>query len=115
MATDHLRERRAGIRPTIRTLNSMGLNVCSRRGDWRIAEEPFCREVLSGLVKTTRKVGTDPLAAYLDALATIRLGLVLPERAEGLHPDAARIAAAFPAYRDVLHRAARLRFDAQIY
>jgi ATP-dependent DNA helicase UvrD/PcrA len=115
MAAEQLRERTAGFQPTIRTLNSLGLNVCSRRGDWRIAEEPFCREVLSGLVKTTRKVGTDPLAAYLDALATIRLGLVPPEKAEDLHPDAAGIAAALPAYRDILHRAGRLDFDEQIY
>src|SRR5256885_1397455 len=115
MAADQLRERTAGFRPTIRTLNSLGLNVCSRRGDWRIAEEPFCREVLSGLVKTARKVGSDPLAPYLDALATIRLGLVPPEKAEDLHPDAAGIAAAFPAYRDMLHSAGRLDFDEQIY
>ena len=115
MAADQLRDRTAGFRPTIRTLNSLGLNVCSRRGDWRVAEEPFCREVLSRLVKTTRKVGTDPLAPYLDALATIRLGLVPPEKAEDFHPDAAGIAAAFPAYRDVLHGAGRLDFDEQIY
>lgn len=115
MAAAQLRERTAGFQPTIRTLNSLGLNVCSRRGDWRIAEEPFCRDVLSGLVKTARKVGTDPLAPYLDALATIRLGLVPPEKAEDMHPDAAGIAAAFPAYRDALHRAGRLDFDEQIY
>jgi len=124
MAADQLRERTAGFRPTIRTLNSLGLNICSRRspgsgsspgGQWRVAEEPFCREVLSSLVKTARKVGSDPLAPYLDALATIRLGLVPPEKAEDIHPDAAGIAAAFPAYRDVLHSAGRLDFDEQIY
>jgi DNA helicase-2/ATP-dependent DNA helicase PcrA len=115
MAADQLRDRTAGFRPTIRTLNSLGLNVCSRRGQWRVAEEPFCRDVLSGLVKTARKVGTDPLAPYLDALATIRLGLVPPEKAEDLHPDAAGIAAAFPAYRRALHDAGRLDFDEQIY
>ena len=115
MAAEQLRERTAGFQPTIRTLNSLGLNVCSRRGDWRIADEPFCREVLSALVKTTRKVGTDPLAPYLDALATIRLGLLPPEKAEDIHPDAAGIAAAFPAYRDILHREGRLDFDEQIY
>src|SRR5579884_2411057 len=115
MAADQLRERTAGFRPTIRTLNSLGLNVCSRRNQWRVAEEPFCRDVLSGLVKTARKVGTDPLAPYLDALATIRLGLVPPEKAEDLHPDAAGIAAAFPAYRQALHDAGRLDFDEQIY
>jgi DNA helicase-2/ATP-dependent DNA helicase PcrA len=48
-------------------------------------------------------------------LATIRLGLVPPEKAEDLHPDAAGIAAAFAAYRDVLHGSGRLDFDEQIY
>jgi DNA helicase II / ATP-dependent DNA helicase PcrA len=115
MAAEQLRERTAGFRPTIRTLNSLGLNVCSRRGQWRVAEEPYCRDVLSGLVKTARKVGTDPLAPYFDALATIRLGLVPPEKAEDLHPDAAGIAAAFPAYRRALHDSGRLDFDEQIY
>ncbi|HEV8625662.1 MAG TPA: ATP-dependent DNA helicase UvrD2, partial [Acidimicrobiia bacterium] len=47
--------------------------------------------------------------------ATIRLGLVPPEKAEDFHPDAAGIAAAFPAYRDILHGAGRLDFDEQIY
>ena len=115
LAAEQLRERTAGFRPTIRTLNSLGLAVCSRRGSWKVAEEPFCRDVLAGLVKTSRRVNTDPHAPYLDALAAIRLGLLPPERAEDRHPDAAGVAQAFAAYRKALHAAGRLDFDEQIY
>jgi DNA helicase-2/ATP-dependent DNA helicase PcrA len=117
LAAEQLRERTEGFRPAIRTLNSLGLAVCQRRGSWRVAEEPVQREILSGLVKTKgqRRVNTDPLAPYLDALSAIRLGLVAPERAEDLYPDAAGVAAAFPAYREQLHAGGLLDFDDQIY
>jgi len=117
LAAEQLRERTGGFRPTIRTLNSLGQAVCQRRGSWRVAEEPVQREILSGLVKTRgqRRVNTDPLAPYLDALSAIRLGLVPPERAEDLYPDAAGVAAAFPVYRERLHAGGLLDFDEQIY
>jgi DNA helicase II / ATP-dependent DNA helicase PcrA len=123
LAAEQLRERTAGFRPTIRTLNSLGLATCQRRGSWRVAEEPVQREILAGLIKSTgraktrgqRRVNTDPLAPYLDALSAIRLGLLPPERAEDLYPDAAGVAQVFPAYRAQLHAAGYLDFDEQIY
>jgi DNA helicase-2/ATP-dependent DNA helicase PcrA len=117
LAAGQLRDRTEGFRPTIRTLNSLGLHVCQRQGGrrFRVAEEREQREILAGLVTTRRKVNTDPLAPYLDALAAVRLGLCTPERAERLYPDATGLPAVFPAYRDRLEALDLLDFDEQIY
>ncbi|MDQ3945193.1 MAG: UvrD-helicase domain-containing protein, partial [Actinomycetota bacterium] len=117
LAAEQLRERTEGFRPTIRTLNSLGLSVCQRQPGrrLRVAEEREQREILAGLVTTRRKVNTDPLAPYLDALSAVRLGLCTPERAERLYPDATGLAAVFPAYRERLEALDLLDFDEQIY
>ena len=117
LAADQLRERTEGFQPTIRTLNSLGLHVCQRQPGrrFRLAEEREQREILAGLVTTRRKVNTDPLAPYLDALSAVRLGLCTPEQAEGLYPDATGLAAVFPAYRERLDALDLLDFDDQIY
>ncbi len=117
LAAEQLRERTEGFRPTIRTLNSLGLHVCQRQPDrrFRVAEEREQREILAGLVTTRRKVNTDPLAPYLDALAAVRLGLCTPEQAERLYPDATGLPAVFPAYRERLDALDLLDFDEQIY
>ncbi len=117
LAAEQLRERTAGFQPTIRTLNSLGLHVCQREGGrrFRVAEEREQREILAGLVTTRRKVNTDPLAPYLDALAAVRLGLCTPDQAERLYPDATGLPAVFPAYRERLETLDLLDFDEQIY
>jgi ATP-dependent DNA helicase UvrD/PcrA len=116
LAAEQLRERTQGFQPTIRTLNSLGLHVCQRAGRrFRVAEEREQREILAGLVTTRRKVNTDPLAPYLDALAAVRLGLCTPEQAERLYPDATGLPAVFPAYRERLETLDLLDFDEQIY
>ncbi|MGH9041030.1 MAG: ATP-dependent helicase, partial [Acidimicrobiia bacterium] len=117
LAAEQLRERTEGFRPTIRTLNSLGLHVCQLQPGrrFRVAEEREQREILAGLVTTRRKVNTDPLAPYLDALAAVRLGLCTPEQAERLYPDASGLPAVFPAYRERLDALDLLDFDEQIY
>ncbi|MGH8974411.1 MAG: ATP-dependent helicase, partial [Acidimicrobiia bacterium] len=117
LAAEQLRDRTEGFAPTIRTLNSLGLHVCQREGGrrFRVAEEREQREILAGLVTSRRKVNTDPLAPYLDALAAVRLGLCTPEQAERLYPDATGLPAVFPAYRERLDALDLLDFDEQIY
>ncbi|MGH9004923.1 MAG: ATP-dependent helicase, partial [Acidimicrobiia bacterium] len=117
LAAGQLRERTEGFSPTIRTLNSLGLDVCQRQPGrrFRVAEEREQREILAGLVTTRRKVNTDPLAPYLDALAAVRLGLMTPQQAERLYPDATGLPAVFPAYRERLEALDLLDFDDQIY
>ncbi|HYX44691.1 MAG TPA: ATP-dependent DNA helicase UvrD2 [Acidimicrobiales bacterium] len=124
-AADELRERTAdlaGLRgpnavvgPTIRTLNSFGLAICTMVSAPRVIEEREARSLLETVVKVRRRTNADPLAPYLDALSLTRLGLVDPEEAEARIPDAAGVAAAFPTWRALLAERNLVDFDEQIY
>ncbi|MDQ6726765.1 MAG: ATP-dependent helicase, partial [Actinomycetota bacterium] len=121
-AADELRERTSGLRPAIRTLNSLGLSICQMassvhggHGSTRVVEEREVRNIVQSLVKIRRKTNADPVAPYLEALSAIRLGLVDPEAAETRFPDAAGISVAFDAYRARLAAQGAVDFDEQIY
>ena len=114
-AAEELRERTTGLRPTIRTLNSLGLFICQLHSPVRVVEERECRNIVQSLVKIPRKTNADPVAPYLEALAAIRLGLLDPEAAENRFPDAAGIAHAFDGYRAKLAAQGAVDFDEQIY
>ena len=116
-AADELRERTADLprRPTIRTLNSFGLAICTMVSSPRVIEEREARSLLETVVKIRHRTNADPIAPYLDALSLIRLGLVDPEEAEARIPDAAGVAAAFPTWRALLAERNLVDFDEQIY
>ena len=114
-AAEELRERTAGLRPTIRTLNSLGLSICQMAGPVKVVDERECRNIVQSLVKIPRKANADPVAPYLEALSAIRLGLLDPEAAETRFPDAAGISVAFDAYRAALAKRGAVDFDEQIY
>ena len=114
-AADELRERTAGLRPTIRTLNSLGLFICQMAGPVKVVEEREVRNIVQSLVKIPRKANADPVAPYLEALSAIRLGLLHPVAAETRFPDAAGVSVAFDAYRAALAKRGAVDFDEQIY
>ncbi len=124
-AADELRERTADLprlrgpnavaAPTIRTLNSFGLAICTMVSGPRVIEEREARSLVETVVKVRHRTNADPLAPYLDALSLIRLGLVDPEEAEARVPDAAGVAAAFPTWRALLAERNLVDFDEQIY
>ncbi|HEX2274182.1 MAG TPA: ATP-dependent DNA helicase UvrD2 [Acidimicrobiales bacterium] len=114
-AAEELRQRTAGLDPTIRTLNSLGLAICQLVGGPRVIEEREVRNLLESIVKVRHRVNADPLAPYVDALSLVRLGLVDPEEAEARIPDATGVAAAFPVYRAALAERNLADFDEQIY
>ena len=117
-AADELRERTTGLRPTIRTLNSLGLSICRLAGAGarvRVVDEREVRNILQSLVRIRRQTNADPMAPYLEALSAIRLGLLDPEAAESRFPDAAGVAAAFDPYRARLAALGAVDFDEQIY
>jgi DNA helicase-2/ATP-dependent DNA helicase PcrA len=116
-AADELRERTADLHPApvIRTLNSLGLAICSMVSGPRVIEEREARSLVERVVRVRRRANADALAPYLDALSLIRLGLVDPEEAEARIPDAAGVASAFPAYRAMLAERNLVDFDEQIY
>ncbi len=114
-AADELRERVVGLRPTIRTLNSLGLSICQMAGRVSVVEEREVRNIVQSLVKIPRKANADPVAPYLEALSAIRLGLLDPVAAETRFPDAAGVSVAFSAYRAALAARNAVDFDEQIY
>jgi len=114
-AADELRERTEGFRPVIRTLNSLGLWICQMAGRVEVVEERAARDIVESLVKVRRRMNTDPVAPYLEALSAIRLGLLDPDEAEARFPDAAGVAAMFDEYRARLAARGAVDFDEQIY
>ena len=114
-AAEELRERTPGLRPTIRTLNSLGLFICQLRAPVRVVEEREARSILQSLVRIPRRANADPVAPYLEALSAIRLGLLDPDAAESRFPDAAGVSAAFDRYRAALAERGAVDFDEQIY
>ncbi|MGH9266033.1 MAG: ATP-dependent DNA helicase UvrD2, partial [Acidimicrobiales bacterium] len=115
-AAEELRERTIGLRPTIRTLNSLGLFICQLAGSAvRVVEEREARNIVQSLVKIPRRTNADPVAPYLEALSAIRLGLLDPVVAENRFPDASGISVAFDAYRAKLAAQGAVDFDEQIY
>lgn len=122
-AAEQLAERTAGLGAHIRTLNSLGLAVVNGSGRFaqtcagsrQVIEEFEVRRILEALVEVRRQRNTDPLAAYIDALSAVRLGLTDPRAVEESNPDAAGFAEIFDRYRAVLADRGVLDFDEQIY
>ncbi|HUA96328.1 MAG TPA: ATP-dependent DNA helicase UvrD2, partial [Acidimicrobiales bacterium] len=121
-AAEEMRQRCGDLRhpdgPNIRTLNSLGLWICSRHGtggSLRTIEEHAVRELIERLFEIRRQANTDTVLPYLDALSAIRLGLVSPSDAEAAFPDARGLAAGFDRYRGALSDAGVMDFDEQIY
>jgi DNA helicase-2/ATP-dependent DNA helicase PcrA len=103
---------------TIRTLNSLGLWICSRLGPpgpWTVADETRVRALVQQVFEVPRQSNADTVAPFIDALSAVRLGLRSPAAVEEELPDAAGLAEGFDRYRRLLHDGGLLDFDEQIY
>jgi DNA helicase-2/ATP-dependent DNA helicase PcrA len=104
--------------PHIRTLNSIGLWICtefSSGGRPRVLSESDVRELLQRQFDIRRQANTDTVAPYISALSAIRLGLSSPEAVERSNPDAIGVADGFDRYRAALAEMGAVDFDEQIY
>jgi DNA helicase-2/ATP-dependent DNA helicase PcrA len=104
--------------PHIRTLNSIGLWICSEyagAGRPRVLSESEVRDLLQRQFEIRRQANTDTVAPYISALSAIRLGLSSPEAVERANPDAIGIAEGFDRYRAALAEMGAVDFDEQIY
>lgn len=107
--------------PAIRTLNSVGLWICNGAGGGAAAgrlevlDEPRARDAVQQVYEVRRQANTDTVAPYLEGLSAIRLGLVDPEEAEEVFPDATGLAAGFDRYRALLAGNGAVDFDEQVY
>ena len=113
----------------VRTLNSLALAICNGSGPFArpqthkavsVINESGVRDVLQYLIaeqgtKKRRKAMTDPLAAWVEALGTTRLGLRPPAEVEADYaPDVTGFADIAPQYAQVLHERGVVDFDHQI-
>ena len=121
-AADEMKKRCAEVLtpegPHIRTLNSIGLWICSEFGSsdrLRVLEESGVRDLLQRMFDIRHQANTDTVAPYLAALSAVRLGLNSPEVVEEANPDASGVAAGFDRYRTALAELGAVDFDEQIY
>ena len=121
-AAEELRARtglsKTGAGVQVRTLNSLGLWVCTEFGRRRLevlGDERQVRDLVEQVFEVRRKANSDTVAPYIDALSAVRLGLMPPTAVEDALPDAAGVAEGFDRYRQALARANALDFDEQIY
>lgn len=121
-AAAEMSERCEGLDVRIRTLNSLGLAICSGTGPFlrpasapkEVAAEAGVRSLLESLLRPRHRANTDPLAPYLDGLRLIRLGLVPPPVAEE-QAAAPGLAELFETFRRSLSEAGLIDFDGQVY
>jgi DNA helicase-2/ATP-dependent DNA helicase PcrA len=124
-ARDEMLERTADLAGLgIRTLNGLALAIQSgrppfespaRRRSPRVIEEREVRSILDDLVGGRRQAMADPMAAWIEALTTSRLGLIEPARVErDFGGDVKGFATVLPRYRAILAERGLVDFDEQI-
>jgi DNA helicase-2/ATP-dependent DNA helicase PcrA len=116
-ARDEMVARTTGVGGRILTLNALGYEIVAaglgRRPD--VLEVRDVRRILEPLVpRGARRLNTDPLAPYVEALSAVRLGLRSPTDVEDERGDVPGLAEAFPAYRDALASRGVIDFDEQV-
>lgn len=111
-AAEEMRQRTADFQPQVATLHALGYSLLGRP---RLADERQVRGILHGLLKHTPVLNQDPLAAYIEALSMVRLGLRSPEEVERGRTDIPGFAALFPVYRKKLAERGLVDHDEQIY
>jgi DNA helicase-2/ATP-dependent DNA helicase PcrA len=121
-AAEELRARtglsRSGAGAQVRTLNSLGLWICTAFGRQRmdvLGDEWRVRELVQEVFDVRRQANTDTVLPYIDALSAVRLGLRAPAEVEEALPDAAGLTEGFDRYRAALCDLGALDYDEQIY
>jgi DNA helicase-2/ATP-dependent DNA helicase PcrA len=106
----------------VRTLNALGLAVLDGRAPfaargprYTVLDERATRQILSGLVDVPKRLNTDPLAPWLDALAEVRLGLRPPDAVEASYGgDVDGLPLVLDRYRSIMNDQHAVDFNEQI-
>jgi len=101
--------------PAVRTLHSLALSVCRLERDRRILGERDVRDILGRLVRLPRVPNQDPMAAWIEALSEVRLGLRDPADVEAERDDVDGFAEVYEQYRRLLDDEGLLDFDEQVH
>jgi DNA helicase-2/ATP-dependent DNA helicase PcrA len=109
-----LEERVAGTGARVRTLHSLGYEVLRRRGGARLIQEREVRQAVARLARVEPERGKDPLAAWIEALAEVRLALRDPEEVEKRR-KLEGFARFFPRWREWMRDEGVCDHDEQIY
>jgi ATP-dependent DNA helicase UvrD/PcrA len=96
----------------VRTLNALGLRLL--RNGVRTIEEAEVRDLLATLVELPRKVETDPVAPWIEALDRVRLGLEHPDDVMADLPDVVGLDDVSIRYRELLGKRNEADFDEQV-
>ena len=107
----------------VRTLNAIALAIVNGNAPfrpqsrtWRTIDEVDVRRIIGRLVQFPRRRNTDPVAAWIEALSVVRLGLRTPDDVETMYGgDVDGLAEMWPKYRDHLDRDGLVDFDDQVY
>ena len=107
----------------VRTLNAIALAIVNGAAPFlpqprtfRTIDEIEVRRLVGRLVQFPRKRNTDPVAAWIEALSVVRLGLRAPAQVETMYGgDVDGLEEMWPRYRDALEREGALDFDEQVY
>ncbi|MCB0976209.1 MAG: ATP-dependent DNA helicase UvrD2 [Acidimicrobiales bacterium] len=114
-----LERRTAAFSPRVRTLNALGYWVLREHAGRppQVAEERDCRRMVDSLLpgRRQRRANTDPIGPYLEALSSVRLGLIEPSRVESSRDDVEGLAEMFEPYRKGLADRGLIDFDEQVY
>lgn len=114
-AADELKQRTAAFSPRVQTLHALGYAILNRLGRREVLGEYEVRQLLRGLVTIDPQPNQDPLAAYLEALAQVRIGLVRPEVVDRERDDVSDFVRVFRRYRSHLAEMRAVDHDEQIY
>ena len=123
-AQQEMQSRTADLRGLrVRTLNAIALAIVNGSAPFlaqprtlQTIDEIEVRRIIGRLVQFPRRRNTDPVAAWIEALGVVRLGLRRPQQVEAMYGgDVDGLVGLWPRYRAELQRDGVLDFDEQIY
>ncbi|NDD31116.1 MAG: ATP-dependent helicase [Proteobacteria bacterium] len=115
-AASELEARVNGLGARVKTLHALGWEVLRSRGDLKLLNERDVRQRIMRLARIEPQKGRDPLAAWVEALAEVRLGLRAPADVERDRGEAlVGFSDFFTRYREALKREGACDHDEQIY
>jgi DNA helicase-2/ATP-dependent DNA helicase PcrA len=116
-ARGEMEARCADFSPKVQTLNALGYEIVREaRGATGVLEEREQREILAPLLPPLeRRMNTDPMLAYLQAISAVRQCLLLPRHLEARSEEIEGLSTAFPAYRARMRDLGAVDYDEQLY